>query len=122
MPERARRALQRQTIEGPTGSTTIHVDLLVDENGHFVLEGQDLGAAPQELLGDSDYEYWLRVENTNALFDSLVDELGEPDRGWERSELLVELAASLLENSDTPRTDLAHWLDRRGIPYSVHSF
>jgi hypothetical protein len=122
VPERARRALQRQTIEGPTGSTTIHVDLLVDENGHFVLEGQDLGAAPQEVFGDSDYEYWLRVKNTEALFDALVDELGEPDRDRERSELLVELAASLLEKSETPRSDLADWLDRRGIEYSVYSY
>jgi hypothetical protein len=122
VPERARRALQRQTIEGPTGSTTIHVDLLVDEKGHFVLEGQDLGAAPQELLGDSDYEYWLRVENTEALFDAMVDELGEPGRDRERSELLVELAASLLETSETPRSDLADWLDRRGIAYSVNSY
>lgn len=122
MPERARRALQRQTIEGSSGSTTINVDLLVDEKGHFVLEGQDLGAAPQELIGDSDYEYWLRVENTEALFDALVDELGEPDRDRERPELLVELAASLLENSETPRSYLADWLDRRGIAYSVDSY
>jgi hypothetical protein len=122
VPERARRALQRQTIEGSTGSTTIHVDLLVDENRHFVLEGQDLGAAPQEVFGDSDYEYWLRVKNTEALFDALVDELGEPDRDRGRPELLLELAASLLENSETPRTDLADWLDRRGIAYSVYSY
>jgi hypothetical protein len=122
VPERARRALQRQTIEGPTGSTTIHVDLLVDENGHFVLEGQDLGAAPQEVFGDSDYEYWLRVKNTEALFDALVDELRDPDRDRPRPELLVELAASLLEKSETPRSDLADWLDRRGIEYSVYSY
>ena len=44
-----------------TGSTSIHIDVCVDENGDLQFSGQDIGQAPREIFGDSDYEYWLTV-------------------------------------------------------------
>ena len=43
------------------GETSVFVDAEIDEKGNLVLSGQDIGKAPKECYGDSDYEYWLVV-------------------------------------------------------------
>ena len=43
------------------GSTSIHIDVRIDENGNLLFSGQDIGNAPEEIFGDIDYEYWLTV-------------------------------------------------------------
>ena len=43
------------------GSTSIHIDMRLNENGDLLFSGQDIGDAPEEIFGSSDYEYWLTV-------------------------------------------------------------
>jgi len=43
------------------GETSVFIDAEIDEKGNLVLSGQDIGKAPKEWFGDSDYEYWLVV-------------------------------------------------------------
>lgn len=43
------------------GDTSIRIDVSVKKNGDLQFAGQDIGKAPSELFGDSDYEYWLTV-------------------------------------------------------------
>ncbi len=43
------------------GETSIFIDAEIDEKGNLVFSGQDIGKAPEEWFGDSDYEYWLVV-------------------------------------------------------------
>ena len=43
------------------GSTSTYIDVCVTKSGDLLFSGQDIGAAPAEMFGDSDYEYWLRV-------------------------------------------------------------
>lgn len=43
------------------GSTSIHIDVRLKENGDLLFSGQDIGDAPEEIFGDLDYEYWLTV-------------------------------------------------------------
>lgn len=43
------------------GDTSVFIDAEIDERGSLVISGQDIGRAPQECFGDSDYEYWLVV-------------------------------------------------------------
>ena len=43
------------------GETSVFIDAEIDEQGNLVLSGQDIGKAPKEWFGDSDYEYWLVV-------------------------------------------------------------
>ena len=43
------------------GSTSIHIDVRIRENGDLLFSGQDIGDAPEEIFGDLDYEYWLTV-------------------------------------------------------------
>jgi hypothetical protein len=44
-----------------TDDTSIHISAEILGNGDLRFSGQDLGAAPNEFFGDSDYEYWLTV-------------------------------------------------------------
>ncbi len=43
------------------GEASVFIDAAIDEKGNLVLSGQDIGKAPEEWFGDSDYEYWLVV-------------------------------------------------------------
>ena len=43
------------------GSTSIHIDARITEEGDLLLSGQDIGEIPEKFFGDSDYEYWLTV-------------------------------------------------------------
>ena len=43
------------------GSTSIHIDVRITEEGDLLFSGQDIGEVPEQIFGDSDYEYWLTV-------------------------------------------------------------
>ena len=43
------------------GSTSIHIDVSIEDNGDLLFSGQDIGDDPEEIYGDFDYEYWLRI-------------------------------------------------------------
>jgi hypothetical protein len=43
------------------GETSVFIDAGIDEKGNLLLSGQDVGKAPEEWFGDSDYEYWVVV-------------------------------------------------------------
>ena len=44
------------------GETSVFIDAEIKEDGTFVLFGQDIGEAPKKHFGDSDYEYWVVVQ------------------------------------------------------------
>lgn len=43
------------------GTEFRRVDLMLKDDGAIVLEGQDIGPTVEEVWGDTDYEYWVRV-------------------------------------------------------------
>ena len=43
------------------GSTSIDIDVRINEDGNLLFSGQDIGEVPEQIFGDSDYEYWLTV-------------------------------------------------------------
>ena len=43
------------------GTEFRRVDLMLKDDGAIVLEGQDMGPTVEEVWGDTDYEYWVRV-------------------------------------------------------------
>jgi len=45
-------------IHGPTRTW---IDVEINDNGDLVFSGQDVGVAPEEFWGDSDYEYGLHI-------------------------------------------------------------
>ena len=48
------------------GETSRYIDARIDESGSFVMETQDIGKAPEEFWGDSDYEFWAIVKPTTS--------------------------------------------------------
>ncbi len=44
------------------GPTSIHIEVEVTNTGDLLFSGCDLGSAPSEIFGDSDYEYWLTID------------------------------------------------------------
>lgn len=58
------------------GETSIFIDVEINNKGNVVLSGQDLGKAPEEFWGDSDYEYMIVVkqEQKDLLLLSLIEE------------------------------------------------
>ena len=67
-------------VEQP-GETSIHIRAEILANGDFQLSGQDLGKAPMEIFGDSDYEYWLTVPaaQKDSLLLALLESLHKGD-------------------------------------------
>ncbi len=65
------------------GETSIFIHAEIDENGNLVISGQDVGRAPKEFWGDSDYEYWVVVppEGKDKLLLALIERLYKDDLG-----------------------------------------
>jgi hypothetical protein len=85
------------------GGTRVHLDALINEQGDLVLEGQDIGAAPGQIFGASEYEYWLTVAADH------------------KDRLLLELVAAVFRTTSMTTSDFQEWLKVRGIPGSFFS-
>ncbi len=61
------------------GATTIFIDAEIGEEGDLVLSGYELGEAPLKFLGDSDYEYWLKIpsEHKDLVLLALIKKVYE---------------------------------------------
>jgi len=86
------------------GSTSIHIDMRIDENGNLLFSGQDIGSAPEEIFGDSDYEYWLTVP------------AAEKDR------LLLALLEKHYAGDAMIISTLREFMESKQIPCSFNSF
>jgi hypothetical protein len=102
------------------------IDLVIRENGDVVLEGQDVGAAPREIFGDSDYEYWLtiRSEDKDRVFEGLLVEASDQKSapGADKDGLVLDLLVTRFGKSSTPVKDLEEWLEGHSIPYAFDSY
>jgi hypothetical protein len=86
------------------GSTSIYIDVEITEEGDLLFSGQDLGDAPREVFGDSDYEYWLRV---NAA---------------EKDKVLIALIEKMYSGNTKVISELMDFLKSRSIPSDFHSY
>lgn len=86
------------------GSTSIHIDVRIDDNGDLLFSGQDIGDAPEEIFGDSDYEYWLTVP------------AGEKDR------LLLALIEKHYAGNSTVISELRELMEAKGIACQFSSY
>ena len=84
------------------GRTSVHIDATIDDAGDLVFSGQDIGEAPSEYVGDSDYEYWLTI----------------PAR--EKDSVLLALVERLFLDGTGLITNVSCLLDSKGISYSRH--
>jgi hypothetical protein len=61
------------------GATSVSVTAYIKDDGAILVEGYDIGEAPSEYWGDSDYEYLVYVnqEYKDKLLGALVQACGE---------------------------------------------
>jgi hypothetical protein len=126
MTDEIRRPLLHESFgEGPD-KTSVKVDLVIRENGDLVLDGCDVGAAPREIFGDSDYEYWLtiRSEDKDRVLEELLAEAGgdKYGSGGDNDNLILDLLVDRFGKGGTPVSALEAWLQARGIPFAFDSY
>ena len=80
------------------GSTSIYIDVRIDEKGNLLFSGQDIGDAPQEIFGDLDYEYWLTVPAAEK--DRLL--LALIEKHYARDSLVISTLREFMESKQIP--------------------
>lgn len=87
-----------------SGSTSIHIDVRIEENGDLQFSGHDVGEAPEEIFGDIDYEYWLTVPAT------------------EKDRVLLALIEKMHRGNASVISEFREFLESKGISCAFHSF
>jgi hypothetical protein len=105
----------------------IHITLsaAISDEG-LTLSGHDVGSRVEEIWGDVDYEYWLRVAEADCveILDPLRADLaahpgcGEPLGG----SLLGLLRVAFRCGRFTSTSDFRAWLDEHDIPSRFNSY
>jgi hypothetical protein len=86
------------------GDTTILIDAEIAESGSLQVYGQDLGDAPRQFWGDSDYEYWVTIR---------------PEyKDW----VLLTLIEKLYGSNSSAVTEFQEFLRSKGIPCEFGSW
>ena len=86
------------------GSTSIYIDVRITEEDDLLFSGQDVGSDPEEIFGDTDYEYWLTVP------------AAEKDR------LLLALLEKHYAGDALVISALRKFMESKQIPCSFYSF
>jgi hypothetical protein len=86
------------------GSTSVFIDAKIDEEGKFVVSGQDIGELPEQHFGDSDYEYWVVVPKA------------------EKDRVLLALMEKLFLGDSKVVSAFMDLLKLKGIPYEFGSW
>lgn len=59
------------------GETSRFTDAEIDEKGNLIMYTQDIGKMPEEVWGDSDYEFWVTVsaKHKDMVLLALIEKL-----------------------------------------------
>lgn len=82
VPHRRHHRHERKTVlVDQPGPMSIHLEAEVKPGGDFVISGQDVGEAPDEVFGTSDYEYFLtvRAEHKDEVLIALFETVYKGD-------------------------------------------
>ncbi len=86
------------------GETSIYIDVEITEGGDLLFSGQDLGSAPSEFFGDSDYEYWLHI------------------KAADKDQVLLSLIEKLYSGNSKLVSELMKYLKLKDIPFEFQSY
>ena len=95
--------LQVQLVE-ERGETSIFIDASIDDEGNLLISGQDVGKAPKEFWGDSDYEYWITIS------------------AEDKDKVLLIILESLYKGDLHIISKFRNLLDEKGIMYEFNSW
>ncbi len=107
------------------GETSVFIDAEINDQGSLVVSGQDVGKAPEEFWGDSDYEYCVVVakEHKDRLRRALTEkEFADDDMSWRSIwKALFPLFRTVFEDLAIDREAFARFLTAKGIPFDASS-
>jgi hypothetical protein len=81
----------------------IRLDLVINDTGDLMMEGQDFGSAVEETFGSDEYEYFVSVPKKY--------------KDW----LLLNLVKEVFAEKAAPSAAFMEWLEKKKIPYEFHS-
>jgi hypothetical protein len=96
------------------GETSRYIDAEINDEGDILINGQDVGKAPLEYWGDSDYEFSTYVSAKHkdsvsyALMDKLKDENPEAYakmREWKSQDDIIIAAIEILYSGNRHAVD-----------------
>ena len=108
------------------GETSRFIDAILDSEGRLTLSGQDVGRAPLEFWGDSDYEFWVVVapEEVGRVREALLEERA-PDAPRLRlrgDDLLMALLEERYRGDAQAVDAFKDFLRERDIPFEFGSW
>jgi hypothetical protein len=86
------------------GETSRYIQAEIRQDGDLVLSGQDVGRAPREFWGDSDYEWWVSVSSNH------------------KDDVLLALLEKLYGGNPAAIEEFRDLLEARGIKSEFHSW
>jgi hypothetical protein len=86
------------------GDTSIYIDAQITDAGNLQISGQDVGKAPEEFWGDTDYEYWVTVGSEH------------------KDSVLLALIERLFAGHPSAHSQFMEFLKSKGIPYKFDSW
>lgn len=86
------------------GSTSRYVDAEITESGDLLISAQDVGEVPEQMFGDSDYEWWVFV------------------RAEDKDQVLLGLIEEIFGGRFHASDEFREWLKARGIPYQFDCY
>jgi hypothetical protein len=95
---------RRVSLVNIDGPTSIRIDAEITAAGDLLLSGQDIGQAPSECFGDSDYEYWLTIPAAS------------------KDDVLLAVIQALYSGNASLMSELKEFLEARGIPCKFDSY
>jgi len=106
------------------GDTSRFVDAEIKEDGDLVVSGQDVGEAPLQWWGDSDYEFWVTVaaKDKRRIIEALNKssrEAGTPFRTEHKDEdtALLALLKHCYGGHFHAVDEFKDFLQSQGIPF-----
>ncbi len=118
------RGPKQVTLVAHRGETSVFIDAEIDTKGSLVTSGQDVGKAPMDCFGDSDYEYWLVVADSDKdrvlslLVSSDAAGLSEDEKDWALLRAIEKAYAGDMRVVSV----LCCLLRANGIPYEFSTY
>ena len=110
------------------GPTSVYISAAINEVGDLVFSGQDLGAAPSAIFGDSDYEYWLTVPASHkhellGILSAAAEAAIPASHGTDQTDhLLLQVIKKRYQGDLCLVSRVQTQLDEQGIPYSFATY
>ncbi len=86
------------------GPTSVFIDAEIAADGNLQISGQDVGDAPRQWWGDSDYEYWVVV------------------KADQKDRVLLALLEKLYAGNSCADSEFMALLKARNIPFEFSSY